>query len=212
MVSLATLYIPAGLVIGLGAAAPVGPVNLMVIQQALAGHRVAAITIGAGAAIADTLFALAAAFGLGTLGVLLDRHDTIIRVVGGVVMLAFAAVVWRSAPRLGGSAVPVSRPRSLALGLGMAVTNPASLLFFVGSFSAIGFLGLGTDTPQHRVNSILVAASVFAGAMAWWAFVSALATRFRASLSDHLLVLLNHGTAIALALFGSVALLAAIAP
>jgi putative LysE/RhtB family amino acid efflux pump len=210
MVSLATLYIPAGLVIGLGAAAPVGPVNLLVIRQALSGQRAAAITIGAGAALADMTFALAAAFGLGALGTLFDRHDSLIRIVGGAVMLAFAVIVWRSAPRLGGAVAPVPRSRLLAMGLSMAVTNPASLLFFVGSFSAIGFLGLGHDTSQHRVNSVLVALSVFAGSMAWWAFVSALAMRFRDRLSNGLLVLLNHGTAVALGLFGVGAVLAAV--
>lgn len=210
MVSLATLYIPAGIAIGLGAAAPVGPVNLLVIQRALAGQRKAAVAIGIGAALADMGFALAAAFGLGAIGTLLDRHDLVIRIVGGLLMIGFAVVVWRSAPHLAEDATPAPRSRLLAIGASMAATNPASLLFFVGSFSAIGFLGLGHDSPQHRVNSILVALSVFAGAMAWWVFVTTLATRFRGRLSDRLLRLLNHGTAVALGLFGSGAVVAAL--
>lgn len=209
MTDLSTLYVPVGLAIGLAAAAPVGPVNLLVIQRALAGQRRAALTIGAGATLADTLFALAAAFGLGAIGIALDRHDMVLRLAGGLVMIGFAVIVWRSAPHLtDAAAAPPSRRRLLAMGLTMALTNPANLLFFITSFSAIGVAGLGHDTPGHRANSLLVAASVAAGAMLWWLFVTSLASRLRERLSDQILILLNHGTAVVLALFGIAALVA----
>jgi len=209
MTSLATLYIPAGIAIGLGAAAPVGPVNLLVIQRTLAGRRREGLLIGTGAALGDAAFAALAAFGLGALVTLLDRHDTILRLTGGLVLIGFAVLIWRQAPHLGDAGPPATRARLVAMGASMAVTNPANLLFFIGSFGAIGVTGLGHDSEQHRLNSVLVALSVLVGAMAWWLFVTALATRFRGQLSDRLLRLINHGTAVALGLFGAGALVAA---
>ncbi|KPF61855.1 hypothetical protein IP88_15375 [alpha proteobacterium AAP81b] len=209
-IELATMYIPAGIAIGLGGAAPVGPINLVVIQRALAGRRTAAVTIGIGAALADMAFALAAAFGLGAIGIALDRHDTALRLAGGLLLIGFAVYVWRSAPHIEASAPPVSRRRLLAMGLTMALTNPANLLFFVGSLSAVGLAGLGHDSDQARANSLLVGASVFVGAMAWWLFVTTLASRLRGRLSDARLAQLNHGTAIALAVFGVGAIVAGV--
>lgn len=210
MIDYATLYIPVGLAIGLGAAAPVGPVNLLVIQQALVGRRRAALVIGAGAACADLLFALVAAFGLGAVGIAIDRHDTALRIVGGLVLMGFAGFVWRSAPHLASEAPPMHRSRLLAMGLTMALTNPANLLFFLTSFSAIGIADLGHDTAAHRGNSILVALSVGAGAMLWWLFVTTLATRLKGRLSDAALARLNHATALVLGLFGLAALTAGV--
>lgn len=202
MFDLATAYLPAGLAIGLGAAAPVGPVNILVIQRALAGQSGAGRLLGFGAALGDALFAIIAAFGLGAIGALLATYAAALRVIGGLVMIAFAVVVWRSAPHVEAAPGADRGPRLVALGFSVAATNPASLLFFIGSFSAIGFLGLGQDSEAHRLNSALLVLGVFAGAMLWWVGVSEVAARLRGRISDAHLRLLNHGTAIALAVFG----------
>lgn len=202
MLSIATLYLPAGLAIGFAAAAPMGPVNLLVIQRALGRQNGAALLIGFGAALGDALFAIIAAFGLAAVARLLDQHETALRIAGGLVMLGFAALVWRAAPHIEAGPAPERGARLVALGFSAAATNPAGLLFFVGSFGAIGFLGLGHDTGAHRINSALLVFGVFIGAMVWWVTVSGIARRLRGRLSDGHLRLLNHGTAAALALFG----------
>ena len=65
MSGLSTLYFPAGALIGLASAAPVGPVNLLVIQRTLTAHTAGALLLGAAGATGDALFAAAAAFGVG---------------------------------------------------------------------------------------------------------------------------------------------------
>ncbi len=208
MGALATMYLPAGIAIGLGSAAPVGPVNLLVIQRTLCNHRGGALLLGLGAALGDALFAIVTAFGLGAIGTLVSDNDAIIRMIGGLVMLGFAVVVWRSAPHLGGEGPRTSGGRLAALGMSMTVTNPATMFFFLGSFSAIGFLGLGHDSAAHRGNAALLVAGVFAGSMLWWLVVTEVATRLRDRVSDAHLRLLNHGTAVMLALFGIAAAIA----
>ncbi len=202
MVSLATLYFPAGIAIGLGAAAPVGPVNLLVIQRTLCGHRRAAMVMGFGAALGDALFAIVAGFGLGAIGTLISDLDAPIRILGGLVMLVFAVVIWRSAPHLELRPDSGTRQRLALMGFSMAATNPATMLFFIGSFSAIGFVGLGHATTAERIHASLLVVGVFLGSMLWWATVTGIALRLRGRVSDRHLRLLNHGTAAALALFG----------
>lgn len=53
-----------GLVIGLSIAAPVGPIGLLCIRRSLLGGRLAGVVSGLGAATADAIYGLLAAFGL----------------------------------------------------------------------------------------------------------------------------------------------------
>ena len=202
-------YLPLGVLIGLASAAPVGPVNVLVIQRALSRSGPSALVIGLGGALGDCVFAIVAAFGLGAVTGLLDAHDTALRIVGGLVMLGFAVIVWRAAPRLD-TGTPSSGKRLALLAFTMTITNPATLLFFFGSFGAIGFTAIGHDTGLHRFNASLVVAGVLAGSMLWWLFVTALARRLRDRIADRHLVTLNHATAVILALFGAAAILAGV--
>lgn len=205
---LETLHFPMGVIIGIAAAAPVGPVNLLVLQRAIGPRRSAALLVGLGAAIGDALFAAAAAFGLGALVLAMEEHVGALRVVGGLIMLGFAALLWRAAPHLIAEARQPPALRTAAVALTMTITNPATLVFFIGSFGAVAFTAMGHDTPRHILNAGLVVVGVFAGSMLWWLAVVVLAGFLRGRMDDRLLVVLNHATAIVLALFGLAAIFA----
>ncbi len=210
MPSLSTLYFPVGLLIGIAAAAPVGPVNLLVIQRTLCRHAGSALVLGLGAAIGYCLFAVVAAFGLGAITSLLDAHESLIRIIGGIVMLGFAVVIWRSAPHLDRGQSHHPAQRLALLTFSMTITNPATLLFFLASFGAVGFVDIGHDTTEEWLNAALLVLGVLSGSMLWWVAVTGLATRLRGRVSDRHLVLLNHATGGVLALFGIVAILAGV--
>ena len=206
MISLATLYFPVGALIGIASAAPVGPVNLLVIQRALTAHSAGALLIGAGGAAGDALFAVAAAFGVGTVTRLFADHALALRVGGGVIMLAFAVAIWRAAPKLRDGA-QASAPRMALATLVLTLTNPATMLFFAGAFGAAGFSGIGHDSTTHLVNAALVVAGTFTGSMLWWCGVTGVARRLRGRIDDGHLRLLNHGTAIMLGVFALAAVI-----
>ena len=213
MIDLSAAYLPAGIGIGLAAAAPVGPINLLVIQRTLTRGQPAALLAGAAAAVGDALFAVVAAFGLGAVQSLIDAHGSLVRLAGGLIMLAFAVIVWRSVPTLGGKRDDdgLSSPRLAAMVLGMTLTNPATLFFFLGSFGAIGFVAIGHGAPANLVHSALVVGGVFAGSMLWWLVVSSGARALRDRVTDRHLRWLNRITAAALALFGVLAVIRGVA-
>ncbi len=206
MLDPATLYFPTGAAIGVAAAAPVGPINLLVIQRALGRRQAAALILGLGGALGDAVFASVAAFGLGAVSLLLKEHGGVIRIVGGVIMLAFAAVVWNATPRLAEPEGQLSAARMAVVVFGLTLTNPATLFFFLGSFGAVGFTGIGHDSGAHIVNAGLVVAGVFAGSMLWWLTVSSGTRALRSSITDGHLRLLNRVTGVVLALFGIAAI------
>ena len=206
MITDPALNFPIGLAIGLAAAAPVGPINLLVVQRILGGRFPAALALGIGGAFGDAVFASIAAFGLAAIAAVLDAHAGLFRIGGGVVMLVFALMIWRAAPRLAQARPDVPAYRSLILAFGMALSNPATMLFFFGSIGAVGFAGIGHDTARHLVNSGLLVAGVFGGSMLWWLIVAGITRSLRAQLRNRHLQLLNLGTALALAVFGIAAI------
>lgn len=210
MIDLAAEHFPVGVAIGVAAAAPVGPINLLVIQRAIAHRtsgsaRASALILGLGGALGDAVFAGVAAFGLTLVTRALDVHGGLVRIVGGLVMLAFAVVVWRAAPHLGHDRPQISTPRMATVVFGLTLTNPATLLFFLGSFGAVRFAAIGHDSPLHLFNAGLVVAGVFVGSMLWWLLVSGAAAAMRGRITDAHLVLLNHATAVILTVSGIVA-------
>ncbi len=204
--ALTSLHYPAGIIIGLVSAAPVGPINLLVIQRALTQSIPAALVLSLGGALGDCTFGTIAAFGIGAAAHLLHDHTGAIRLIGGLIMLAFAAFVWRSTPHLRDETAQASPGRMALVAYGMVITNPATLFFFVASFGAAGIAGIGHDTPVHRLNAALVVAGVFSGSMIWWLFISSAAHALRNRVTDRHLAWLNCVTAAALAVFGTAAI------
>ena len=204
MSGLSTLYFPAGVLIGLASAAPVGPVNLLVIQRTLTAHSAGALLLGAAGAVGDAMFAAAAAFGVSAVARLLAEHALALRIGGGLIMLTFAVAIWRSVPKLRDEEQS-SALRMAAAVLTLTLTNPATILFFVGAFGAVGFTGIGHSSAGERINAGLVVAGTFTGSMLWWLIVTGVAGRLRGRITDRHLRLLNRGTAVALGAFATAA-------
>jgi threonine/homoserine/homoserine lactone efflux protein len=82
-----------GFLVGLCIAAPVGPVGLLCIKTTLQYGRMAGLATGAGAAVADTLWAAVGAFSLVFIMSFLEVHSHEIRLFGGIILLALGAFI-----------------------------------------------------------------------------------------------------------------------
>lgn len=208
---LGTHYMPVGIAIGMAAAAPIGPVNILIIQRVLSRGLRSGLVLGLGGALGDALFALIAAFGFTALAGAVNAHGDPARIFGGIILIGFGLVVWRSAPHLADPVRRLPRTRHMALAtFVLTVTNPATILWFAGAFGGIGFKAIGHGDAQRVINSALVVAGVFVGSMLWWLFVALLARRLRGRLDDRHLMVINHVSAVLLCLFGIGALIAGI--
>jgi threonine/homoserine/homoserine lactone efflux protein len=139
----------AGLIIGFIAAAPLGPVNLLVIQRCLMAGLASALLMAGGAIAGDIVFSTIAIFGLGALQGLIATHQLLMRLAGGLIMLLFAIYMWRQAPHLDeAQPAPMSSPRMAAVLLVMTLTNPATMLWFVAAAAAFHLPEIG-----HRIQA-----------------------------------------------------------
>ncbi|MEO0412017.1 MAG: LysE family transporter [Pseudomonadota bacterium] len=205
------LFLPIGVLIGLAVAAPVGPVNLICINRGLAYGALSAMAVGTGAAFGDAIFAALAAFGFGTFTEMIAASRDPIRLIGGIIMIAFAYFVWRAQPSTLAHKqdfTPAWR-QSIATFF-MTISNPATLMGFTAIFAGTGFKNLGVQSAQQVANSGALVVGVWLGSMLWWAGLSLVAGRFKRSISNQALIRINHISAIVLALFGLGAMIAGV--
>ena len=197
-----------GFILGVAIAAPVGPIGLLCIRRTLEHNQAVGFATGMGAAVADTIYGAIAAFGFSAALVFLAGHEMTFRLLGGLFLLIVALRTYFSKPPDTADDPPNARTcvGGFVTGLTLTLTNPVTVLAFVGLFAGAGLSGnLGFDEA-----SILVL-GVFIGSAAWWLSLSSGVALVRHRISEERLVLINHCTAIALALAGGGAVVSALA-
>ena len=120
---------------GLIAAVPIGPVNLICIRRTFAFGPLNGFVSGLGAALGDGVFAAITGFGLTWIAQLIEGYATIIELIGGAMMVWFGYrtfVLAADAARLttddkaDSAAHQPGRAPSLST-FALTITNPATL-------------------------------------------------------------------------------------
>ena len=90
-----------GVVMGLIAAVPIGPVNLICIRRSFAFGPLNGFVSGLGAALGDGLFAAIMGFGLTWIAQMIEGYATIIELTGGAIMvwMGYKTLISPSVPR-----------------------------------------------------------------------------------------------------------------
>lgn len=180
-----------GVLVGFLAAAPVGPVNLLVIRLAAIGGFPTALAAGAASTLADAVFAGAAIFGVGWVSEFMQTHRTLVHLAGGLLMLGFGIGVLVSHPHLSAAAAPSREARLAAVvsAFAMTITNPAAIIGFA---AMVGGLGRFAPTPEDPLGAGVMLAGVVLGSLGWWTALSALVVRFRHRIGDRVLERVNR--------------------
>jgi threonine/homoserine/homoserine lactone efflux protein len=184
-----------GLIIGFAMSVPVGPINLLCLRRSLADGRRIGFVSGLGAAAADTTFAAIAVAGLTTIVAFLVGHLAILRLVGGVFLVALGVHTMRTKTiatrRETRAPIHVGRLRDAFVSTYvLTLTNPMVLLAFTGVFAS---LGLGWQTGQ-KGEAFGLLGGVFVGSSLWWLTLALLAGTFGRHLNDDALRWINLGT------------------
>ena len=197
-------YLLRGAVIGFSIAAPVGPIGVLCIRRTLAGGRVAGLLSGLGAATADAVYGVIAAFGLTYVSNILVGYQTWIRLVGGLFLCFLGLKTYLSRPAEG----PAHAEGEGLLGayvstLFLTLTNPMTILAFTAVFAG---LGIGSATGDYRAAALLVL-GVFSGSAAWWLILSGGVSLFRSKFTPRALGWVNKAAGIVILGFGVLAIL-----
>ena len=176
-----------GVWIGFCIAAPVGPIGILVLKQALQAGVWSGLANGFGAALADLAYGCVAVAGVR----LAAGPAQAVAVVGGIILLWLAYRSWSETPA-GDAGLKQSKSRlsGTATTFVLTLSNPMTILSFAALVASVG-----ANAPMYFVGG------VFLGSMLWWVILSLAAGRLAGILKLRSLVL-NRVAAVTLACFG----------
>ena len=187
--------------IGVEVAAPIGPINLIVMRTALERGFLPGAAAGLGSVMGDAAFAAVAAFGIREVESLVLSHALVLGLIGGTLLVVVGIVLARShidLEAMRASAQPISK-RRIAKTFALTITNPATLFGMLAIFSG---MGKALDLAAAPYRSSTAVAGVATGSLLWWIVVSGVVTLVRARLSAVWVDRINRWTGVAIAAFG----------
>ncbi|HEX6978794.1 MAG TPA: LysE family transporter [Alphaproteobacteria bacterium] len=184
-----------GLAVGFVIAAPVGPINIMCVRRTIVHGRFAGIISGFGAAVADTLLGAIAVFGLAFVTAFLQA-ERLWLTIGGIVLLVVLGIraLVRPPPKLVSGRDPSSLIGDFTSTLFLTLSNPVTIISFVGVFAAFG---LDAD-DQVGFSDWVVLLGVFSGSMGWWLILTGLVGLFHGRFTETGLMWANRITGVLL--------------
>lgn len=194
-----------GAIIGFGIAFPVGPIGILCIQRTLASGRIAGLFSGLGAAVADAIFGAIAGFGLAVIADFLIAQERWIELGGGVILFVHGVRTMFAKPEAGGPGKRlVGLHNEFLIAFVMTLTNPLTLLSFIGAYILLDVAQAATDVRQ----GVSLVAGVFLGSAGWWLALVMAVGVLRRSISHKGLTWINRVAGIAIAAFGVAAFIA----
>ncbi len=193
-----------GIAIGFSLAAPVGPIGVLCIRRTLAEGRRSALSTMLGAATADMVYGLVAAFGVTLISEFVAQHTAWFRLIGGAIMLVMGARTYRAH-------IPPTPPRltlnehagNFVTTLLLTLTNPLTLFAFAAVFAGVGTV----QELSTTATAAMLVGGVFLGSLFWFGLLSTLTYVFRSFLRTKGLDLINRITGTLIVVFGAVAIL-----
>ncbi len=198
-----------GLVIGLIAAAPIGPVNLICIRRTLSYGQINGFLAGLGAALGDGVFAVVAGFSvkwvfdaIQDMGVVLKLASAAILMIYGLRVFIYATPpeIMRNPDGSIQSGSVGDLAGAFASTFALTITNPATMVGFATMFGAFREV---VDYQQSSLATLIFVAAAFGGSILWWFVVTAVTGIFHKSISQDTLKRMNQGSGLLIFVTGA---------
>ena len=199
----------AGVLIGVVVAAPIGPVNLIVIRRTLAHGLLNGFLVGLGAAVGDGVFAAITAYGMTALGQVIAGYGVGLQIAGALLLLGFGVHTYYMTPQDQPPAERVASGYDAKLAAATAsaffltITNPATLLGFAALFAGLGILA---ESDGSFLAASTVVLSVLAGSAGWWLALSAITSLIHHQITPKRMRQINQASGIMIGVFGLIVL------
>ncbi len=199
-----------GIIAGLLASIPLGPIGVLCIQRTLSCSRRSGFISGLGAATADTCFAALAIFALSWITGFITKYQLWVEALGGLLLVGFGFALYFKKSRVTSSSITTKSGSSKQIAnyfsvLFLTLPNPAYFFVFVTIFAA---MGIGAEA--NLAQKWLIILGVILGAAVWWFILTSVVSIFRKKFTERSLQLLNKISGGAIAVLGAYAVLAVI--
>lgn len=185
-------FIFKGILIGMIASAPMGPIGVLCVQRTLNKGRWYGFVTGVGAAVSDIIYAGIAGFGMGLVMDLINNHQNkfYLQIVGSLLLLAFGVYTYRTAPtrniRKAGSGKGSLVHNGVTAFL-VTFSNPLIIFLFLACYAQFAFV-----LPNHPFEMFVGFLSIVVGALLWWFGLTWLVDKIRGKFDENGIRLINQ--------------------
>ncbi len=197
-----------GILIGLVASAPMGPVGVLCIQRTLNKGRWYGFMTGIGACVSDIIYALITGFGMSfVMDFVGNEHNRfVLQLSGSVVLLLFGIYCYRSNPTKNMHQSNKNQKGTLAhngiTAFLVTLSNPLIIFLFIFLFAQFAFVV--NDRPFEMTIGYI---SIIIGAMLWWFGLTWLIDKVRGKFDNYGIVLINRVVGCIVVIFSVIMLL-----
>lgn len=184
-------FIFKGLIIGIIASAPMGPVGILCIQRTLNKGRWYGFITGVGAAVSDFIYALMVGLGMSFIMKPLENpeYQFALQISGSVILLLFGIYCFRSDPRKKMHQSGKTKGTLLHNGITaflVTLSNPLIIFLFMAVFAQFAFI-----QPDEPVELVVGFLSIPAGALLWWYGLTWIVDKIRGKFDLDGIVIIN---------------------
>lgn len=194
------MFFAKGALLGFSMAAPVGPIGILCIRKTLQYGRFAGLFSGLGAAFADTLYGLIAAFSVTLLSDFLTQQQCLLRLLGGGFLCFLGGKTFFSHPQ-DESAARLSHKTLIADFIStffLTLSNPITLISFIAFFAGLGLV----NVSERYTDAAILVTGIFLGSSLWWLILSEGITFFRKKISQPIMSWINRIAGLVIVAFG----------
>ncbi len=192
-------FLVKGMMLGFAIAAPVGPIGILCIRRTLQYGRFSGLFSGLGAAVADTMYAVIAAFGISVVSNFLLDWEFWFRLIGALFLLYLGWKTWAKKPAEESKSVShTTLLGDFASTFFLTIANPMTILAFLAIFAALGLPTMHEDSTQ----AIELVVGVFLGSATWWLLLSEGITLLRKKVGHNAMAWINRIAGFIIAGFG----------
>ncbi len=181
-----------GMLIGMIASAPMGPVGVLCVQRTLNKGRWYGFVTGIGAAVSDIIYAAITGFGMSFVMDFVNNEQNrfYLQIIGSAMLLAFGIFTWRSDPTRNmhhsGHQKGTLTHNAVTAFL-VTLSNPLIIFLFLGLFAQFAFV-----IPNRPFEMFVGFLSIVAGALIWWFGLTWLVDKVRTIFDDEGIKVINQ--------------------
>ena len=186
------LLILKGLLVGIIASAPMGPVGILCIQRTMQKGRAYGIVTGAGASLSDIIYALMTGFGMSFVMDFISNEENIfwLKLVGSVMLFIFGIYMFKTDPKKcmhKPSGEKGTLVHNFTTAFLITLSNPLIIFLFIALFNMFTFV-----IPGNWFGQCIGYLSIVAGAVLWWLGLTYVINKMRNSFGVKGIQRLNH--------------------
>ena len=181
-----------GMLIGMIASAPMGPVGILCVQRTLNKGRWFGMVTGVGAAISDIVYAGITGFGMAFVMDFINNEQNkfYLQIIGSVLLLAFGIYTWHTDPTKKMHHSGLQRGSlwyNMWTAFLVTFSNPLIVFLFMGLFAQFAFV-----IPDRPFEMLVGFASIVGGALLWWYGLTWLVDKIRTIFQDDGIRIINQ--------------------